>query len=243
MGYEVYRKSKKDNVEFPIDQRPLYIEFLGVSGVGKSYIYKEISNNQSNFWSIEDFKKNINNCNEQKLLDNLSFYQNLAKTQWKYIDNLDILNVEKFRIAHWNYKTLLDDALIFLYNTNSVIISDEGILHNFQHALLKISTESPNLFEDFIKKRAVVYCFSPTDIIVDQILKRKEITGRVIAHHKGKSKEELEEIVKIDLEKKEEFSEFLINSGIPLLRINTQDCLEFNSNKLNEFIFQLNSIK
>ena len=241
LGFEIYRKSKKNKIKFDSSQKPLYIELVGVSGVGKSTIYQKAIQNQFNFWTLNDFKENNPKVNFQAVLDGQSFYQDLAKYQWDYIQKMDILETDKFRIAHWNYKTLLDDAAVHLHNKNSIVLSDEGILHNFQFALLNSYKSDPNSLNDFIKNRAVVYCYSSVDGIVEQILRRKEETGRIVSHHKGKSIEELYDIVKRDLEEKEEFLEIMFNMGIPILRINTQDSLELNSKKINKFIEELSN--
>src|SRR5690625_6998882 len=73
------------------------------------------------------------------------------------------------------------------YNRNHLIISDEAILHNFQEALLEIKEEDPKSFKDFLINRAVVYCYSSVDGIVEQILRRKEKTGRIVSHQDRKS--------------------------------------------------------
>lgn len=235
----------KDSLSFPANKktckiynRPLYIEFIGVSGVGKSTIFNELSKYEDNYCTLVNFIKQNRNIKIDNLIDKDSIYENLAKKQWNIIQNKDVLNSDKFRIAHWNYKTLIEDVKVVKYNRNHLIISDEAILHNFQEALLEIKEEDPKSFKDFLINRAVVYCYSSVDGIVEQILRRKEETGRIVSHHKGKSIEELYDIVKRDLEEKEEFLEIMFNMGIPILRINTQDSLEFNSNKVKEFILK-----
>lgn len=49
LGFEIYRKSKKNKIKFDSSQKPLYIELVGVSGVGKSTIYQKAIQNQFNF--------------------------------------------------------------------------------------------------------------------------------------------------------------------------------------------------
>src|SRR5690625_5461305 len=75
LGFEIYRKSKKNKIKFDSSQKPLYIELVGVSGVGKSTIYQKAIQNQFNFWTLNDFKENNPKVNFQAVLDGQSFYQ------------------------------------------------------------------------------------------------------------------------------------------------------------------------
>lgn len=235
----IYRKKKKSSIEFPINQPPIYIELVGVSGVGKSTFYQSLLKEQQDFWTIADFKKSLPNVSAQPFIDKAEFYEELAKAQWKHIQELAILDTDKLRMAHWNYKTLTEDALIVNYNKNAIILSDEGILHNFQHSLMKIKVNSSKDFKDFLKNRMVIYCYSDAEKIVAQIIDRQNKTGRVISHHKSKSKEELLEIVENDLREKEEFLKVLENHPIPILKINTQNDLSENVTKVKELIKKL----
>ncbi|MDD3771594.1 MAG: AAA family ATPase [Weeksellaceae bacterium] len=236
LGLEVYRKTKKNEIIFPNNQKPVYIELIGVSGVGKSTVYRELLKNHQFFLTINDFKKRNSEINSVDLIGTIPVYQKLAENQWKYIQNLDILETDKFRIAHWNYKTLQEDALLSSFNTNSLIVSDEGILHNFQFSLLELYKENQDLFYDFLKNRKVIYCFSSKEQIVEQIQKREKETGRIVAHHKGKSKDELLKLVEKELKEKDEFIKIIKRFNISILEINTQNSFEKNNRKISEFI-------
>src|SRR5690625_2580941 len=89
-----------------IYNRPLYIEFIGVSDVGKSTIINELSKYEDKYCTLVNFIKQNRNIKIDNLIDKDSIYENLAKKQWNIIQNKDVLNSDKFRIAHWNYKTL-----------------------------------------------------------------------------------------------------------------------------------------
>jgi len=173
------------------------------------------------------------------LIDKDSIYENLAKKQWNIIQNKDVLNSDKFRIAHWNYKTLIEDAKVVKYNKNHLIISDEAILHNFQEAFLEIKEENPKAFKDFLKNRAIVHCFSSKEKILAQIQQREDETGRIVSHHRGKSMEELADLVENELKEKEKFVEILRLYNLPILEINTQNTIEHNLKEIKNFINQL----
>ncbi|HUH36275.1 MAG TPA: hypothetical protein VL022_10620 [Moheibacter sp.] len=240
LGLEVYRKPLFNSIQFGEHQQPIYVELVGVSGVGKSTLYHSLLK-EKKFWTIQEFIRFNRKTEANYLTDDSSFYQKLAKIQWEYIQNLTILETDKLRMAHWNYKTINEDILIANSNKNSIVVSDEGILHNFQDSLLKMNEENQEKFQFFLKNRAIIYCYSTPEKIVNQIIDRSEKTGRTVSHHKGKSIEELYDIVKRDLEEKEEFLEIMFNMGIPILRINTQDSLELNSKKINKFIEELSN--
>lgn len=236
LGLEIYKKRPKKNIVFTADQPPCYIELIGVSGVGKSSFYQKLLKNQKRFWTIQDFKNSIPKVDTNYLTDGSSFYQKLAKEQWQYIQKLNILETDKLRMTHWNYKTLTEDALISKFNKNSILLSDEGILHNFQNSLLKIQESHPAELKEFLKNRAVIYCFADKEKIVNQIIQRQNETGRIVSHHKSKTKEELLKLVEKELNEKEEFLKFIELEGVRVLRVNMQDNPTINHLKIKEYL-------
>ena len=139
-------------------------------------------------------------------------------------------------MTHWNYKTLTEDALISKFNKNSIVLSDEGILHNFQNSLLKIQESHPAELKEFLKNRAVIYCFADKEKIVNQIIQRQNETGRIVSHHKSKTKEELLKLVEKELNEKEEFLKFIELEGVRVLRVNMQDNPTINHLKIKEYL-------
>lgn len=224
-GFEIYR-TKPKKLEFSQVNHPISIEFIGVSGVGKSTLYHRLMKFQSIYPSLIEFKKLISEPNIQTILDNQEVYQLLAKKRWLTIQNQDLLDADRFRIAHWNYLTLLDDALVQEYNQGYVVITDEGILHNFSNEIIDLAAESPNLLTDFLKNRAVIYCYSSAETILNQIRKREKESGRVVSHHKNLSDEELIGLINVELKHKEMFVEVLKNYECKVLRLNIREINE-----------------
>lgn len=238
MGFEVYR-TKVSNPEFRKLSQPISIEFIGVSGVGKSTAFQNFMKQQKIYPSLNEFKKLIHRPNTQTILDNKEIYQLLAKKRWENIGNQNISETDKFRIAHWNYLTLLDDALVQKYNQNYGVISDEGILHNFSDEILDLAKENSDLISGFLENRAVVYCYSSAEMILNQIRKRENESGRVVAHHKNLTDEELIELIKNELEQKEQLIDLLKQQEVKVLSIDTSIDLDENIQLITQFIEKL----
>lgn len=236
LGLEVYRKTKKNGIQFPENHPANYVELIGVSGVGKSFIYHQLTKHQRNWWTTAEFIKQLEKVDADQILEQHAFYQDLAALRLQTIQNLNILPSSKFRIAHWNYRSLQDDAVIFQHNKNALIVSDEGLLHNFSNELTDLMAQKPDQVKPFLKNRAVIYCHASVDEIVQRIEKRTQETGRTIAHHRGKNTKELYEIVEKDLHEKEAFIQLLSLSGVPILKVSTQHQIKDNVKEITDFI-------
>lgn len=240
-GFKVVRANDMVKNCFSKLKEPLIIEFIGVSGVGKSTLYDTLKKKKRNWYLIQEFKQSVNHVDLDEILEKSTIYQKLAAYRLVAIQKSKIKPSQKFRIAHWNYRSLLDDALIFNENKNAVIVSDEGLLHNFSDVIIELFYENPQLLQLHLKNRAVVYCFSSVEKIVSQIEKRSQETQRTVVHHRGKNPDEINLIVSKDLEEKEKFISILTDMKVPILRVSTQDSLEENLKKIEKFIQELQS--
>lgn len=236
LGLEVYRKPLFNSIQFGEHQQPIYVELVGVSGVGKSFIYHQLTKYQRNWWTTAEFIKQLEKVDADQILEQHAFYQDLAALRLQTIQNLNILPSSKFRIAHWNYRSLQDDAVIFQHNKNALIVSDEGLLHNFSNELTDLMVQKPDQVKPFLKNRAVIYCHASVDEIVQRIEKRTQETGRTVAHHREKNTKELYEIVEKELHEKEAFIQMLALAGVPILKVSTQHQIKDNVKKITDFI-------
>lgn len=223
---------------------PTYVELIGVSGVGKSTLYEKLKIRNREWITLNEFKAKLSKSHHQlrSELDKEDIYQILSDYKFKSIEKSKILATDRFRVAYWNYLNLLDDLLIKNYNVNDIILSDEGLLHNFsKEYLVAFNSKMSNNINDFLKNRAIIYCYTDVNLIVNQIKKREEELGHIISYHKNLSLNELKDYVSSDLLEKEKFISSLETNGVPVLRICTNQNFEDINYKIKHFIKKINS--
>ncbi len=235
LGFEIYRKSKKNKIKFDSSQKPLYIEFLGVSGVGKSTIFNALQKKEK-FWLTVNEHNNSLGKHQRVKFDKNSAEQRLAEQRWKYLKEKNYLPTDKLRVAYWNYVILNSDALLQKNNKNSIVLSDEGMVLSFSDAIMDLENENSKLLDDFLKNRAFVYCTARPDVILKRIESRRKQTGKVVAQHKTNSNQELLEIISQETKERDNLVDFLKRRNKPLLVIDTSEELDKNLSKVLTFI-------
>jgi len=80
LGFTIQRTKLANRYKANVNEKALYVEFVGVPGVGKSTMFNELNRNRKTNWiSISEFlainklKKNDN------LFDDLTVYQRLSE--------------------------------------------------------------------------------------------------------------------------------------------------------------------
>lgn len=240
IGVSIHKKKRLKKVVFKKSDRPLLIEFMGVSGVGKSYLFNEL--NQP-YLDIDHFEF-INAYNSQtNILEKIkepTIYEILAKYK---IDNIqkdiEISNCDKLQVLGRSFRKLKQDAAFFLYDTNRVLLSEEGVLQFFTQEIEQcIDDGMSDQLNLLYKNRAVIYCHAPAATIVDRVYKRRQETGKLWYKHKQKTKEEL----CVEIEKQIQDKENLlrkIKKQIPVLTINSAHDVKNNKEKILNFIISL----
>lgn len=234
-GFSIYRNEQKKKIIK--NGKPIYIEFMGASGVGKSTLYTKILKRNRDWYSPNEFIRKNQLKIEKSPIDDNSIYNQIAEQKLKQLIYQNISDVDKFRIAHWGYKTLIDDFLINRFNKDSIILSEEGLLHNFGDILVssQLSLDN-NTFKTLLENRFLIYCYSESNNIARQIKKRQEETGRLVSHHKTDSAEKLIIIIEKEIKEKEAILTFLERYNVPILKINTSEDIHQNLEKINTFI-------
>lgn len=214
----------------------ILINFTGVSGVGKSTFYNDILEKER-FWMTPNEFMSINNIKfTPAAIEESEVYDKLSQSKIDRIYHNPYKAIDKFRSFYWNYQALVNDALIHKHNQHSIVISDEGILHTFPKEIQSIvQSECHDMITTFFKGRALIYCYASPQTIAKQIIDRYNSTGRIIAHHKDKNEDELISDLTKWLDDKEEYLKILKQFHIPILKINTQDSTELNSEKVKHF--------
>jgi adenylate kinase family enzyme len=234
------RIARYDKNEIPLElekyekDRPLIVEFVGLSGIGKSTLFSQI-----------DWKKNkcvpINNFYEQKKdSDNLIFqakeYQTLASIMTDRISNIPVPPTEYFLYFCISRKLLMEDFTVQNFNINHIIVSDEGIIHNFGDDLIKLKELDSSLFQKLMLNRKVVFCDTTSDVLAERVLKRKKEIGRISAIDRNLTKDELILKFKNELEQKRNFIAWLEDQGIDCLKIDMNNQMHLNVLTIEEYI-------
>lgn len=226
--------------------KPLYVEFTGVAGVGKSTIYKRLISINNNLIKATNFtRKFALNKQEKNAISEDLFYNNILNDQIYTMSQGEYPALDKIRMLNSFKNVLIKDKIIFANNKNFVIVDDEGFFKYFSNHIFRrysLNENRDELLEKIIN-RVIVYCYSTPENIVAQILKRYQETGNIIVPFRNKSKEQLINIIRERLEKENSFIQLMKEIKIPLLLINTSDDITDNAKKINAFITDLQKIK
>lgn len=239
LGIRIARIKKSSTTNIKLS-RPLFVEFTGTSGVGKSTIYIPMINQIRNGVDLQQFlsRNNLKDFEISNLLDSDPVYQALAKlkieaspqTLYTYTDELRLL-----RNYEWYIKS---DAIARHLNKHSLVYTDEGLIHYFGNEIKRLMDEESlkEELEKTLQNRLIVYCYARPEVIAKRILNRKEKSGKLVPQHKVDSLNELIDLMNNDLIKRQNIMESLQNQGIPVLYLNTEDSNEENIAKTIQFI-------
>ncbi|MDI9370209.1 MAG: hypothetical protein QM446_04725 [Synergistota bacterium] len=211
-------------------KKPLYIEFVGAAGVGKSYLYDRLIRSQRDWIDSNYFALNL-------VKDLNTFYDNLAMTKLHIILQRNYACIDKLNLISFFRIVLLRDFAIKHANVHHIVSNGDGILHNFGDALIEMMERvyAADL-KWFLLGRTVVFCYANPDIVVERIIKRHKTIGRLNPQHKHKSPQELLEDQLSTLETKRKFIEKLEQLGVDIIRINTADPCSENVDKISSAI-------
>lgn len=243
LGFKIVRYDSFEVSKFGDSFSPIYIEFVGVAGVGKTTLFNKL-NSDSKWISAAKFVRNHLNSQSIQFAATNSCYQILADSKIEQISKTDDNSVDKLYLLHVFYQCLIHDSLIDTFNNNATIISEEGLIHNFGNNIEQILESGENeLISNLLKRRAIVYCISEPEIVARQIIKRFEETGKLLPHHKTKSFDELVAVQKQALKQKDNLLQLLKKHEVPILMIDTSNSTSENLVKINTFIKQLQKNK
>lgn len=226
-----------------IVKTPLYVEFIGTSAVGKTTVMLATMKKYKKYVDYGTFLKRYSGSfkNIKRDTENNTFYQKIVLD--KIIKMTKVNTVVPSYIA-WYIGSFHDkinnDIQITKYNKDYIVLSDEGLIKHFYQNIIDIYSDGGDKTEikDNLKNRLYVYCYNSPETIFRQIIKRKHAMGYI---YKGKSQEEIYEILKSTLEKERQFIKLLEDLNIPVLKINTADKIEDNADKVHQFLFSYQS--
>lgn len=253
LGLRIVRsKRDSDNIFFlPEDRltnnqtpKPIYIEFVGISGVGKSTLFSLINLSKCNGIALGEFKKQKLLRDTRLSLTDDSLYQFLGDRKMSEVYSSErIIGIDKMWYIKYFFDIMVDDFVVYKRNLQNTILSDEGLVHNFDRQIEELYDESESGFNNLMKGRAIVYCYSSANLVAEQIMKRFRETGSLLPHHRFSNIKDLVKDQEEELEKKSKFIEFLCMKNIPVLKIDTAGDLRTKTELIYSFINNLQSPK
>lgn len=244
LGYDVVKLKHPRLATNQKINRPLYVEFIGVSGVGKTTVYNQLKLQYKDFGvDFGEFMSTLTNFSIKQYrdhsFDERQFYQVLAYHKLENIlQKENYKPFDKLRVLQYFYTVIVSDKIVQDFNKEYLIISEDGLFHNFANELDKtIKVDAPAVKE--MQNRAIVHCYSSPAKVAQQILDRVKNGGHLVPQHKGLSFEELVSQQEKSLDAKKLFAEKLKSIGIPVLDINTSNDLSVSAKTIYDFIYKL----
>lgn len=222
--------------------RPIYVEFYGPSGVGKTTLFRSAKKSNKNRWlPLQNFKEIYLSRLKRNTLIPDSIYQFLAEDKIEEVlENpmypMSSVKMDKIRFF---YSTLIDDLLIKSFNKNYTIVSEEGLIQIYTSSIMKLCCREESDFREFLKDRAVIYCYAPAEVIANQIIKRNKNEKNLRIEHATDSFNELVEKQFLELENKNKLIRKLKELTVPVLLVDTTIEIKENVKRINEFIQDL----
>ena len=238
IGYNLKRVKirKVDKVKV----KPIYVEFVGVAGVGKTTLYENVFKQVNSKWrDIHEFQRIFSKHIDGETAEYLSCYQELAQHKMKSVVSYNYNGIDQMKLIKYFHSVLIEDSLVYLYNNKYNVISDEGLIHNFGESILALFKSNKEEFESLMKHRAIIYCKTSAEIVAKRILERERKTGKLLPQHKVDSFDKLVLIQKKTLDNYSQILDFSSQFNIPILSIDTSDSMTQNIDQVKHFLTEL----
>lgn len=239
-GFTINRTHTGKNLKFDSCSKPLYIEFIGISGVGKTTLYNALKKERG--YSVKwieryDFLSFQPKVNLDESIN--STYLKMLESKSQNICSSDLPVIDKIKLGAFFYQNIQEEVAALLYNKNATLINEDGLFHNFGKEIRDIYKDDPKVFSELSKNRAIVFCTNSAENIAKQIQKRNTDSHAIRPHHRVASFQELVEIQKPLLQDIESFVRILEENNLPVLYITTSDDISENAHKVNLYIKEL----
>lgn len=217
-------------------ETPMYVEFVGVPGVGKTTLFKHVLDKLEDNWlKLEQFRKRFPPLVDYKTTDSLSFYQEVAAHSMQTVLSSEYNALDKMRFITHFHSVILKDSLVSLHNEYK-FISDEGLFHNCSESVLAVAERNKDAFKELIKNRVLIYCYASAETVANRVVEREKRTGDLLPQYKHASYEDLLKAVNKDLEKAQKLINTLAGYTIPILSVNTENAIADNVREVKEFV-------
>lgn len=223
-------------------QKPLTVEFFGIPGVGKTTLFNKLEYNKIKALTITEFMGNLE-TQDNSGCDTSEVHQDLIDLKLHHVFRSTMLPSDKLKFFSWFHKIIQRESSSRKYNTNQVVISDEGLFHNFGGELVDLYNTNRDKFKELALNRLFVYCYSKPEIVAQQIYKRFEETGKMLPQHKALNMDEMIGVQERALEKKQKLIDIMISENIPILQVDTSENQLKNVEKIHAFIMRFNDFE
>lgn len=217
--------------------RELYVEFIGISGVGKTTLYSKWRENMRKglTWiGADDYINLFKSKSTVKPANN--FYQVIIDKKYELYKDKKYDLPTTLRLMRFFFKKIEEEIFITETNLNYTVAMEDGIFHCFEDCLINLNKTHRKEVEKLLKNRICIYCYADPKDIVNHIGKRKQIINRLLPQHRNKNREQLLAFVKNAIQEEQVFLALLQSLNVPILKIKTTDNPEENIKRIDEFV-------
>lgn len=243
-----------------------YIEFIGVSGVGKSTTYNSLTRypNNSHYILCENldtrkitfkqaFKSSLQTITsleqpplpgpDWKIIDRFCLNNpELVDLFWSNFSPLRKINVKDSRFHAVAYILKIMEKLqrVFDHPTDKFVLVDEGLIHNLNYF---INSSLPNGYSEQINKATDLITL-PAGVVyfsgdIQTVIERTSGREKINYRDNGLSSQELRDLREESIKEKETFIEAVVARNIPVLTLECKDSVPKKSEKIVGFVNHL----
>jgi len=191
-GFEIIRTYPRISKRHKTDN-PLKVEFVGVSGAGKTTLYKQLVKSRTkkdNWLPLEQFLAHYEKQDRKQ--DSEEPHLKLLELKTKRIFNSqDHSLFTKMGLLSFFYENLIKDRILYKHNKNYKVVWHDGVIHNYSADFVKLYGQDKESIAALLENTAVVYFNSTNTAVTRNIIKRQSQSGHLRPQHRNLTQEEL----------------------------------------------------
>lgn len=205
------------------------VEFIGPSGVGKTYIFRH---------ALENFSdRYITRPSETKIQDHLVLdygpHWNLLVSKVKSIGNKNLNDFQRAKLLQYFSQVLVEDIKIRIQLEKHGFFLDEGLVHNFSKDLTDI--DDPEFYMAMSSRIIIMVSQCRLETVLERRRLRFKETGHIVTYQSGLSRTEELQQIELDCMRLEKLAYRAEQFGCPVLRITAEDPMEKNISLILRF--------
>ncbi len=175
LGYKIVRINpiKKIKIHTLTHQKPLFIEFIGVSGVGKSTLYKAMIKQRAsddNWLGVKEYINYINGNIWPLDKDIHPVYKKILNKKYEQVTRKYNIK-DTIGFMAFFLKNIKEEIIARHSNQKYTLVIEEGLFHNFGSAIMELHQKNEIDLNSLIKNRALVFCYATPEIISKELLR------------------------------------------------------------------------